>query len=196
VISGATLEATGEVWTGPRTGYAMVMNPFPDNTVEAQRPVDRAILATTPDYGRAQSIVDELSDSGFPVDRLQIVWDGLRRVEHVTGRLTTWRAVGAGALAGAWFGGLFGWLFAMFSTEGWAVFLTYLVVGAVAGAIWKGVGHALQRGRRDFDTVSTVAAHEYQVWCDTELLGRAHQVLGTSSHHRAIDPEPSQARPS
>lgn len=153
--------------------------------------VDRAIVATTPDYTRAQSMVDELSDQGFPVDRLQIVWDGLRRIEHVTGRVTTLRAAGGGAVAGAFFGGLIGWLFALFSPEGWAVFATYLIVGAIAGAIWKGVAHAMQRGRRDFDTISTLAAHEYQVWCDTELLTRAQEVLGTSSH-RATDPDASR----
>ena len=165
------------------------MSLFTSDRPDALPATDRAILATTPDYARAQAMVDELSDDGFPVDRLQIVWDGLRRVEHVTGRVTTWRAVGTGAIAGAWFGGLIGWLFALFSPEGWAVFLTYLVVGAIAGAVWKGIGHAMQRGRRDFDTVSTLAAHEYQIWCDTDLVDRAQQALGISSH-RAMDPEP------
>ena len=155
------------------------------------RPItDRAVLTTTSDYSRAQAMVDELSDRGFPVDRLQIVWDGLRRVEHVTGRVTAWKAALLGALAGAWFGGLIGWLFALFSTEGFAVFFTYLVVGAIAGAVWKGVGHLMQRGRRDFDTVSTFAAREYQIWCDVDLLDRAEDVLGTSTT-RAMDPQPS-----
>lgn len=146
------------------------------------------MVATTPDYRRAQQMVDQLSDAGFPVDRLAIVWDGLRQVEHVTGRVTTWKAAGQGALAGAWFGGVLGWLFALFSTEGWAVFLTYLVVGAIAGAIWKGVSHAMQRGRRDFGTVSTLAAREYQVWCDADLVAEAQRQLGTPSG-RAIDPD-------
>jgi hypothetical protein len=145
------------------------------------------LVATTPDYGRAQQMVDQLSDQGFAVDRLAIVWDGLRQVEHVTGRVTTWQAAAQGALAGAWFGGIFGWLFALFSPEGWAVFLTYLVVGAIAGAIWKGIGHAMQRGRRDFDTVSTLSAREYQVWCDADLVVEAQRLLGTT-HERGIDP--------
>lgn len=164
------------------------MDLFPSLRPDIVPPTDRAILVSTPDYARAQSMVDELSDEGFPVDRLQIVWDGLRRVEHVTGRVTTWRAAGSGAIAGAFFGGLIGWLFALFSPEGLAVFLTYLVVGAIAGAVWKGLGHAMQRGRRDFDTISSLAANEYQIWCDTDLLARAQQVLGISSQ-RATDPQ-------
>lgn len=164
------------------------MSLFSTDRPDTMPATDRTIVATTSEYARAQSMVDELSDQGFPVDRLQIVWDGLRRVEHVTGRLTTWRAAGTGAIAGAWFGGLIGWLFALFSTEGLAVFFTYLVVGAIAGAVWRAVGHAMQRGRRDFDTVSTLAAHEYQIWCDTDLVARAQQVIGTSSH-RAVDPD-------
>ena len=149
---------------------------------------DSEMVATTPDYRRAQQMVDQLSDAGFAVERLAIVWDGLRQVEQVTGRVTTWKAAAQGALAGAWFGGIFGWLFALFSPEGWAVFLTYLVVGAIAGAIWKGVGHAMQKGRRDFGTVSTLAAREYQVWCDRDLVAEAQRLLGVSSH-RAVDPD-------
>lgn len=166
------------------------MSFFTDQRPDLDAATDRSIVAATPDYSRAQSMVDQLSDEGFAVDRLQIVWEGLRQVEHVTGRLTTWKAAAQGALAGAWFGGLIGWLFALFSTEGLAVFVTYLVVGAVAGAIWRGVGHVLQRGRRDFDTVPTLAAHEYQIWCDSSRVAEAQRLLGSSSH-RAVDPDPT-----
>lgn len=161
------------------------MSLFTPSNVQA--PSDSEMVATTPDYRRVQQMVDQLSDAGFAVDRLAIVWDGLQQVEHVTGRVTTWKAAAQGAVAGAWFGGIIGWLFAMFSPEGWAVFLTYLVVGAIAGAVWKGVGHAMQRGRRDFDTVSTLAAHEYQLWCDTALVPEAQRLLGTP-HDRPVDP--------
>lgn len=159
---------------------------------------DQSLLATTDDYREAQRMVDTLSDEDFPVEELAIVWEGLRQVEHVTGRVTTTTAAGRGAVAGAWFGGLFGLLFAMFSTQGFAVFLTYLVVGALAGAVWRGGSHALQRGRRDFGTIGTVAAREYQVWCPRSWAGEAAQLLGIRRPSEARTPEaqPPGAPPS
>jgi len=52
------------------------------------------------DYQAAQRAVDRLSDDGFPVDKLDIVGSDVRLIERVTGRLTTTRAAGAGALSG------------------------------------------------------------------------------------------------
>ena len=54
------------------------------------------------DYEAAQHAVDQLSDDGFPVEKLDIVGSNLRLVERVTGRLTKARAAGAGAISGMW----------------------------------------------------------------------------------------------
>jgi hypothetical protein len=64
----------------------------------------RDTVASYATYVEAQRAVDALSDAGFPVDKVDIVGHGLSLVERVTGRLTTARAAGAGALSGAWFG--------------------------------------------------------------------------------------------
>ena len=61
-------------------------------------------VARFDDYESAQRAVDRLSDDGFPVEKLDIVGSGLRLVERVTGRLTTWHAATAGALSGLWAG--------------------------------------------------------------------------------------------
>lgn len=138
---------------------------------------ETTLLATLTDYREAQAMVDRLSDAGFPVQDLSIVWDGLQQVEYVTGRLTVAGAAGRGAVGGAWFGGLIGLLFAAFSTEGFGVVVAYAVVGAVAGAIWAAVAHAMQRGRRDFATVGAMQAKRYEIWCSSERIGEARRTL-------------------
>ena len=47
---------------------------------------DHRVLESVPDYARAQAIVDQLSDAGFPVEHVRIVGTGLRTVEQVLGR--------------------------------------------------------------------------------------------------------------
>lgn len=46
-------------------------------------------VVTYSEYDSAQVAVDRLSDTGFPVEHLDIVGSDLRLVERVTGRLTT-----------------------------------------------------------------------------------------------------------
>src|SRR5256884_1312007 len=72
-------------------------------------------VARFDDYGSAQRAVDRLSDDGFPVEKLDIVGSDLQLVERVTGRLTKWRAAGAGAPSGMWAGLLVGILFGLFT---------------------------------------------------------------------------------
>ena len=48
-------------------------------------------LAVYDDYADAQRTVDHLSDNKFPVEHLMIVGTDLKRVERITGRLTTGR---------------------------------------------------------------------------------------------------------
>src|SRR5690625_7221183 len=61
------------------------------------------ILETT-DYLEGQRAVDRLSDEGFPVDGVKIVGHDMKSVEIVTGRMTTGKAAGVGALGGLWVG--------------------------------------------------------------------------------------------
>src|SRR3954447_25233066 len=120
-------------------------------------------------YERAQAAVDYLSDEKFPVENVTIIGTDLRMVETVTGRLTTGRAVAAGAAAGAW-GGLFvGLLLGIFSSDGsqWiGTVLTGLLGGLVFGALFGWVGYAATRGRRDFTSTSKITAGRYDVLCN------------------------------
>ncbi|MCR8676066.1 hypothetical protein NWP10_09645 [Micrococcus sp. HG099] len=105
---------------------------------------DHRVLESVPDYARAQAIVDQLSDAGFPVEHVRIVGTGLRTVEQILGRMTTGKAAGRGAVQGLWFGLLLGLLFSIFS-PGFGflwILLIALGLGALWGAVFGATGHA------------------------------------------------------
>lgn len=122
-------------------------------------------VARFEDYQSAQQAVDRLSDDGFPVGSLDIVGSDLRLVERVTGRLTTLRAAGAGALSGLWAGALIGLLIMLFTTgHGWlAIVAAAAGFGALWGAILGSAVHAMTRGQRDFSSVRGLTAGRYDL---------------------------------
>lgn len=142
-----------------------------------------ATLATYDHYDDARLAVDHLSDRGFDVSRIAIIWHRLRRVEQVTGRRTIATAAGQGALAGAWFGAFLGLLLALFTDLDSAGELivaigVYLVVGALVGALWWGAMHWTTGGRRDYSAVGLLEAERYEVVTAPELLAEARDLLG------------------
>ncbi|MGI9605738.1 MAG: general stress protein [Acidimicrobiales bacterium] len=140
-------------------------------------------LATYDEYKEAQQAVDHLSDEGFPVGTLTIVWSGLRQIEHVTGRRTVFSAASEGALSGMWFGLLIGLVFSAFAAEGESeigIIITYAVVGALGVAAWRAIGHFGLRGTRDFSSTRKIDAEEYQVWVAPDRLTEAAGILGVA----------------
>jgi hypothetical protein len=135
-------------------------------------------IATYEDYASAQNAVDHLSDNGYPVEQVSIVGTDVRLVESVLGRMTTARAAGTGAVTGAWFGLFIGLLLTIFTASAWwAVFLFAIVIGALWGAIFGGVAHAMTGGRRDFTSVSSLVASRYAVTVPADLAERARELL-------------------
>lgn len=132
----------------------------------------RRRLASFADYADAQQLVDRMSDGGFPVEHVSIVGDGVRTVEHVTGRMTKGRAALAGAGSGAWLGAFVGLLFMLFTvTPLWVwiwVLLIPIIVGALFGAVFGFVAHWSTRGRRDFSSVHALQASRYDVYVSAE----------------------------
>ena len=122
-------------------------------------------VASYSSYEAAQSAVDRLSDASFPVGYVEIVGRGLSFVERVTRRVTTLRAAAAGAGTGAWFGLFIGLLVGLFTTgPAWlGLLLGGLVIGAVWGGIFGFIAHWSTHGRRDFASVRTLAAEQYDV---------------------------------
>src|SRR3954466_6778024 len=75
-------------------------------------------LAVYDDYAAAQKAVDFLSDKEFPVENCMIVGTDLKRVERITGRLTTGRVAVGGLVSGIWLGLFVGLIFALFTSQG------------------------------------------------------------------------------
>lgn len=141
-------------------------------------------IASSARYRDAQAIVDRLADSGFAVDHVTIVGSDLQTVEHVTGRLDAARALTMGIVGGAFLGVVFGVIFGAWFTHGGTsyigVVIYWLVVGAIAGAVWGLVGYALS-GKRGFTSQSDLRASRYDVVVDEPYATEALRVLGTAS---------------
>ena len=145
--------------------------------------VSRRTVKSVGSYAEAERAVDYLSDKGFPVEHVTIVGTGLRYVEHVQKRLTTWGATGLGAGYGALFGLLWGLLFALFFTVDsgsfWGVLLYSVAIGVVFGALYGAIDHASQKGRRDFSSVSDTRADRYEVQVDDGHADAARSTLAS-----------------
>ena len=150
------------------------------NTITSAATTRLVTLARFNGYAGAQRLVDQLSDAKFPVDQLRIVGNGLRSVETVTGRLTKGRAALYGAGTGAWFGLFIALLFAIFTIgpAWWGVLLTTVAFGALFGALAGFIGHWASGGHRDFASIRSVEADEYEVQVDAGLHEEALRVVG------------------
>ena len=135
-------------------------------------------LAVYDDYESAQRTVDYLSDHEFPVQNCMIVGTELKKIERITGRLTTGKVAIGGLLSGLWFG-VFVWLiFTLFTTgHTLAILLQTAVFGALFGVIWALVGYALTRGPRDFSSVTAVVATRYEVLVEHKHAAKARELL-------------------
>jgi hypothetical protein len=120
------------------------------------------LVASFDTYTAAQALVDRMSDGGFPVEHVRIVGDGLRTVEHVTGRMTKGKAALAGAASGAWIGALIGLLFLLFAVGPFWLWIWVLLIPIMIGALWGAAfgfaAHWSTRGQRDFSSVHTLVA--------------------------------------
>src|SRR3982751_3402031 len=74
-------------------------------------------LAVYDDYAAAQKTVDFLSDNKFPVEQCMIVGTDLKRIERITGRLTTGRVALGGLVSGVWLGLFVGLVLSLFSKD-------------------------------------------------------------------------------
>ena len=158
------------------------LTPNPD-AIDLSEPTTIPVkLADHTRYVDAQQTVDRLSDGGFEMSNVTIVWSGLRHIEHVTGRRTVMSAARDGLLTGAWFGLIIGFLFGSFadsSTSLIGMVVSYMFAGAVTVALFQAFQHWARRGTRDFSTVGQMDAENYEVWVSAPLIDRARQILGS-----------------
>lgn len=152
----------------------------PRTTPRATIPKGRHVLGSYSQYEQAQAVVDHLSDNGFAVETVSIVGADLKLVERVTGRLTKGRAAAAGAASTAWLGllfGLFVGLFADSSTAAFGLMLYGALFGAIAGAVLGFAAHAATGGRRDFSSMTGLAATRYEVLVEPDSAEEAERLL-------------------
>jgi hypothetical protein len=147
------------------------------NAASRRRPI-----AQFSNYADAERAVDRLSDLRFPVERVAIIGHDLQVVEQVTGRLNYGGAALKGAASGAVPGALIGWFFGLFNLISplvASVVLAFygLIFGAVIGAVLGVVMHALQGGRRDFDTVTMTVPSRYELVVDEQVADEAERLL-------------------
>ena len=155
------------------------MQPNPARSLAA-----RELIASYGEYAEAQRAVDFLSDEKFPVQRTAIIGSDLRMVVLVYGRLNYGRAAMAGVASGAWFGLLIGLFLGLFTPGGQGLLLLLgwgLVFGAIAGAVFGLVGHAMSGGRRDFVSRQQLTAGRYDVVVDSSHANEARTVLARLS---------------
>ena len=135
-------------------------------------------LAVYDDYAAAQKTVDFLADQKFPVEHCMIVGTDLKRIERITGRLTTGRVALGGLLSGIWIGIFVGLIFALFTEESFVgVLVSCALIGALFGVIWALLGYAMTRGQRDFSSVTQVVATKYEVLVENKHAARARELL-------------------
>ena len=137
-------------------------------------------LAVYDDYAAAQKTVDFLSDNEFPVQHLMIVGTDLKRVERITGRLTTGRVALGGLLSGLWLGLFVGLIFSVFVDEQRLARddrRRPCLLGAVFGVVWALLGYALTRGQRDFSSITQVVATRYEVLVEHKVAAQARELL-------------------
>lgn len=160
------------------------------------------------ELAEARRHVDRLATEGFPVHHLAIVWRDLRLVDDVTGRRDLVRSVLDRAWTGAFLGLVFGTLLLVFSelddgVDGWAVLLSWVSAGIMAGAILGLAGHLLLRRRQQFSSVGRLEAAGYDLVCQRDHAAQAQAILGLTSGHgsttaddvRSVDPSPADRDP-
>jgi hypothetical protein len=135
-------------------------------------------LAVYDDYAAAQKAVDFLADNKFPVEQCMIVGTDLKRIERITGRLTTARVAMGGLLSGLWLGLFVGLIFTLFTEEDtFVTIVSTMLFGALFGLIWALVGYAMTRGQRDFSSVTQVVATRYEVLVEHKVANEARELL-------------------
>lgn len=154
---------------------SMLSGPRPTSPLKLEYPQS---LAVYDDYAAAQKAVDFLSDEKFPVQQCMIVGTDLKRIERITGRLTTGRVAAGGLLSGLWFGLFIGLIFTLFTDSNvLATIASTMVFGALFGVVWALVGYAATRGQRDFSSITQVVATRYEVLVEHKVAAQARELL-------------------
>ncbi|MFE6995360.1 general stress protein [Microbacterium sp. NPDC057659] len=146
------------------------------------------IVSSVRDYESAQKTVSKLIAGEVPARDIAIVGMGVRTIERVTGRLGYAMAARSGAINGVLIG-LFLSAIMLFGNPNAPItlFLGFVFIGVALGMLMSLISFAIVRRRRDFASVTQLAADHYEVRVQPASLAKARQVVGTTER-----PEPAR----
>lgn len=161
----------------------MTQQPMNSQLMQLNYPQHVAEFTT---YEEAQAAVDYLADNRFPVENLLIVGTNLKLLERVTGRRTWATVLGEGALSGITTGMLVGLMLMLFVGDGdFTMLYVGLAMGVAFGVLARMLGHALSRGKRDFNSARITVATRYEVLAEHKVAQRARDMLAERPGARA-----------
>lgn len=137
-------------------------------------------------YADAQKAVDQLAEGDFPVNNLAIVGTDLRLVERVTGRRTWGTVLTQGLMSGLSTGFIVAIVMMILqpSQSFFAQLITALLIGMVIGLMFSVLGYVMNRGQRDFTSVSQTIATKYELLCEHKVAAQARDLLAKGAATR------------
>lgn len=139
------------------------------------------MVASMRDYEAAQKAVSTLIAGEVPARDIAIVGQSVRTIERVTGRLGYAAAARSGAINGVLIGLFLSAIMLFGNPEApISLFLGFIFIGVALGMIMSLVTYSIVRRRRDFASVTQMAADHYEVFVQPSSLAKARQLLGSA----------------
>lgn len=136
-------------------------------------------IASVRDYEAAQKTVSKLIAGDVPARDIAIVGQGVRTIERITGKLGYATAARQGAVNGVLIGLLLSAILVIGNPDvPMQLFLGFVFIGVALGMILSLITYAIVRRRRDFASVTQLAADHYEVTVLASSLAKAREVVG------------------
>lgn len=146
-------------------------------------------VASVPEYEAAQKTVSKLIAGEVPARDIAIVGQGVRTIERVTGRLGYAAAARSGAVNGVLIGLLLSAILVIGNPDApIQLFVGFVFIGVALGMILSLVTYAIVRRRRDFASVTQLAADHYEVTVLPASLAKAREALGKPARTQVVRP--------
>lgn len=136
-------------------------------------------VASVRDYEAAQKTVSKLIAGEVPARDIAIVGQGVRTIERITGRLGYAAAARSGAVNGVLIGLLLSAILVIGNPDApIQLFVGFVFIGVALGMIMSLITYAIVRRRRDFASVTQLAADHYEITVLPTSLAKAREVVG------------------
>ena len=147
-------------------------------------------VASVHEYEAAQKTVSKLIAADVPARDIAIVGQSVRTIERVTGRLGYAAAARSGAVNGVLIGLLLSAILVIGNPDApIQLFVGFVFIGVALGMILSLVTYAIVRRRRDFASVTQLAADHYEVTVAPDSLAKARAALGSAPRTQVARPK-------